>query len=275
MAKEIVTNQDRKREHRKEQLRNSLMPIIGILVFLTIWEVAVITLDIKSYLLPAPTEIFQTMTDRYPTLIEHGIITAYEMIIGYILAIVIGVPLAIFITASPTFDRFITPILLFFQTVPKIAIAPLFLIWFGFGMAPKVWVAFLISFFPIVIDTAVGLRSISPDMIDLARSMGATQRQIFIRFRIPTSLPYLFSGLKVAATLAVVGAVVGEFVGADRGLGYLLLVANSNLQTALVFATLVVLTMLGLVLFYIIEVLEHFLIPWHVSRRIGTEHATM
>jgi NitT/TauT family transport system permease protein len=242
---------------------------------LTIWEVAVITLDIKSYLLPAPTEIFQTMTDRYPTLIEHGIITAYEMIIGYILAIVIGVPLAIFITASPTFDRFITPILLFFQTVPKIAIAPLFLIWFGFGMAPKVWVAFLISFFPIVIDTAVGLRSISPDMIDLARSMGATQRQIFIRFRIPTSLPYLFSGLKVAATLAVVGAVVGEFVGADRGLGYLLLVANSNLQTALVFATLVVLTMLGLVLFYIIEVLEHFLIPWHVSRRIGTEHATM
>ncbi len=275
MAKAINVEANHKREQRMEQLRNIIMPLVGILVFLIIWEAAVIILEIKSYLLPRPTEIFSTIIDRYSLLIEHGLVTAYEMIIGYLVAIAIGVPLAIAITASPPFDRFITPILLFFQTVPKIAIAPLFLIWFGFGMAPKVWVAFLISFFPIVIDTAVGLRSISPDMIDLARSMGATQRQIFIRFRLPTSLPYLFSGLKVAATLAVVGAVVGEFVGADKGLGYLLLVANSNLQTALLFATIVVLTLQGLILFYIIEILEHFLIPWHVSRRVGTEHATM
>ena len=184
-------------------------------------------------------------------------------------------PLAVGITSYRRFDKFITPILLFFQTVPKIAIAPLFLVWFGFGPFPKVLVAFLISFFPIVIDTAIGLRSISPEMIDLARSMGATKLQIFMRFRMPTALPYFFGGLKVAATLAVVGAVVGEFVGADRGLGYLLLVSNSNLDTPLLFASIVALTALGLILFYIIEVLEHFLIPWHVSRRVGAEHGTM
>jgi NitT/TauT family transport system permease protein len=275
MEKADILHEDHKRELRKERLRNQLMPLLGIFIFLLIWEIAVNVLKIKSYLLPKPTEILQTLITRWSTLMEHGRVTAYEMIVGYIVAIAVGVPLAIFITASSTFDRFITPIMLFFQTVPKIAIAPLFLIWFGFGMSPKVWVAFLISFFPIVIDTAVGLRSISPDMIDLARSMGATQTQIFTRFRLPTSLPYLFSGLKVAATLAVVGAVVGEFVGADRGLGYLLLVANSNLQTALLFAAIVVLTAQGLILFYLIEMLEHFLIPWHVSRRTGTEHATM
>jgi NitT/TauT family transport system permease protein len=197
------------------------------------------------------------------------------MVLGYLLAIAVAVPLAVGITSYRRFDKFITPILLFFQTVPKIAIAPVFLVWLGFGPSSKILLAFLISFFPIVIDTAIGLRSISPEMIDLARSMGATKLQIFMRFRMPTALPYFFGGLKVAATLAVVGAVVGEFVGADEGLGYLLLIAGSNLDSPLLFAAIVALTALGLILFYIIEILEHYLIPWHVSRRVGTEHATM
>lgn len=260
----------------REEWRLRALPFIGILGFLIIWEVAVMLFKLPAYLLPRPTEIVRTLIEEWDSLQSNGMVTAYEMILGYVLAVVIGVPLAIGITASPSFDRFITPILLFFQTVPKIAIAPLFLVWFGVGTMPKVLVAFLISFFPIVIDTAVGLRSVSLEMIDLARSMGATRMQIFTQFRLPTSLPYLFSGLKVAATLAVVGAVVGEFVGADRGLGYILLVANSNLQTALLFATIVVLTALGLLLFYAIEILEHFMIPWHVSRRAGEqEHGTM
>jgi NitT/TauT family transport system permease protein len=260
----------------REEWRLRALPFIGILGFLIIWEIAVMLFKLPAYLLPRPTEIVRTLIEEWDSLQSNGMVTAYEMILGYVLAVVIGVPLAIGITASPSFDRFITPILLFFQTVPKIAIAPLFLVWFGVGTMPKVLVAFLISFFPIVIDTAVGLRSVSLEMIDLARSMGATRMQIFTQFRLPTSLPYLFSGLKVAATLAVVGAVVGEFVGADRGLGYILLVANSNLQTALLFATIVVLTALGLLLFYAIEILEHFMIPWHVSRRAGEqEHGTM
>ena len=253
-----------------------LLPFMGIFIFLLVWQIGVTVLDVPTYLLPKPTQIVETMIDKFPSLMSHTWITAYEMMLGYIMAIVIGIPLAVALTSYHRFDRFITPVLLFFQTVPKIAIAPLFLVWFGFGPFPKVLVAFLISFFPIVIDTSIGLRSISLEMIDLARSMGATKLQIFMRFRFPTSLPYVFSGLKVAATLAVVGAVVGEFVGADKGLGYLLLVSNSNLDTPLLFSAIVCLTALGLILFYVVEVLEHFFIPWHVSRRAGgSDRATM
>ena len=196
-----------------EIIKKKGLPYIGIFLLLLVWEVSVRILDLPSYLLPPPTEIVREFADNLQRIGENSWVTAYEMLMGYFLAIAVGIPLAIVITASPSFDRFITPILLFFQTVPKISLAPLFLVWFGVGVFPKVLVAFLISFFPIVIDTAVGLRSISPDMVDLARSMGATKMQIFTKFRLPTSLPYLFSGLKVASTLAVVGAVVGEFVG--------------------------------------------------------------
>jgi NitT/TauT family transport system permease protein len=258
-----------------DSLKQRSLPFVGIFGFLVIWELLVILFKVPAYLLPKPTDIFLTIVDDMKSLTNHGWVTAYEMLLGYFLAIAVAIPLAIGITASDTFDRFIMPILLFFQVVPKIAIAPLFLIWFGFGTTPKVMVAFLISFFPIVIDTAIGLRSVSSEMIDLARSMGASKGQIFRNFRLPTSLPYLFSGLKVAATMAVVGAVVGEFVGADRGLGYLLLVSNSNLDTALTFAVIVALTLQGLVMYYAVEVLERFLIPWHISRRAGPEQATL
>jgi NitT/TauT family transport system permease protein len=273
--KELLEQQKKKERSFSEIVKTKALPYIGILALLGIWEIAVRLLNLPSYLLPAPTEIVREMIDNFKNIFDNSLVTAYEMLMGYFLAIAIAVPMAIAITASPNFDRFITPILLFFQTVPKISLAPLFLVWFGVGIMPKILVAFLISFFPIIIDTAVGLRSISPDMIDLARSMGATRLQIFTRFRLPTSLPYLFSGLKVASTLAVVGAVVGEFVGADKGLGYLLLVANSNLLTALMFGTIFALTAQGLILFYAIQVLENWLIPWHITVRSGQEHGTM
>jgi NitT/TauT family transport system permease protein len=252
-----------------------LSPLFGILVFLAIWELGVHLFKVPPYLLPPPTKVLGTLIQDFPKLLHHGWITTYEMLLGYVMAVVIAIPLAIGITSSNRFDRFITPQLLFFQVVPKVAIAPLFLVWFGVGTTPKVLVAFLISFFPIVIDAAVGLRSMSSEMTDLARSMGATRWQLFARFRLPTSLPYLFSGLKVAATLAVAGAVVGEFVGADKGLGYLLLTTNSNMETALMFATIVALTMIGLVFFYAVEFLEAFLIPWHVTHRTREGAGTM
>jgi len=252
-----------------------LVPLAGILVFLGLWQAGVKLFKVPAYLLPAPTEIIGMFFDELPKLGYHGWITAYEMLLGYGLAVVVAIPLAIAITSSQRFDRFVMPQMLFFQVVPKVAIAPLFLVWFGVGTTPKVLIAFLISFFPIVIDAAVGLRSMSTEMNDLARSMGATKMQAFLRFRLPTSLPYLFSGLKVAATLAVAGAVVGEFVGADKGLGYLLMVTGTNLETAMVFATLAMLTMIGLVFFYAVEFLEGLLIPWHVSHRVREDVGTM
>ena len=269
-----LTAQTRKRNWMNLFLQ-TVTPLAGTLLFLLIWQFGVMLFNVPAYFLPTPTRILEEGIREYSKLSTHSWITTYEMLAGYFLAVAIGVPLAIAMTSSRRFDEFVTPTMLFFQVVPKIAVAPLFIVWFGVGITPKILVAFLISFFPIVIDTAVGLRSITPDMIDLARSMGASKLQIFRDFRLPTSLPYLFSGLKVAATLAVAGAVVGEFVGADKGLGYLLLVTNSNMQTALMFATIVVLTIIGLIFFYIIEFLESFLIPWHVTQRTKEEKPTM
>jgi NitT/TauT family transport system permease protein len=257
------------------RLQKALTPVAGVLVFLAAWQVGVMVYKVPSYLLPAPTEIAQTFVSEFPRLLQHGWVTTYEMLLGYALAVAIAVPLAVAITSSKRFDDFVMPTMLFFQVVPKVAIAPLFLVWFGVGTTPKVLVAFLISFFPIVIDAAVGLRSMSPEMTDLARSMGASRLQIFAQFRLPTSLPYLFSGLKVAATLAIAGAVVGEFVGADKGLGYLLLVTNSNMETSLMFATIVALTIIGLAFFYAVEFVEALLIPWHVTHRTREDSMTM
>jgi NitT/TauT family transport system permease protein len=252
-----------------------LTPLIGIVGFLLAWQLFVIAYKIPPYLLPTPTEIAHTFVDQLPKLLHHGWITTYEMLGGYALAVAVAIPLAIAITSSARFNALVMPTMLFFQIVPKVAIAPLFLVWFGIGVTPKILVAFLISFFPIVIDAAVGLRSMSPEMGDLARSMGASRWQVFAQFRLPTSLPYLFSGLKVASTLAIAGTVVGEFVGADKGLGYLLLTTNSNMETSLMFATIVALTIIGLVFYYIVETLEGLLIPWHVTHRIREESATM
>src|SRR3989454_849852 len=214
-----IQSLDHKVRAGMKRLRSVITPFVGILVFLAVWEAGVALYRMPAYLLPAPSVIFETFVRELPRLAYHGWVTAYEMLLGYALAVAVAVPLAIAITSSQRFDSFVMPTLLFFQVVPKVAIAPLFLVWFGVGALPKILVAFLISFFPIVIDAAVGLRSMSGEMTDLARSMGASRMQVFARFRLPTSLPYLFSGLKVAATLAVAGAVVGEFVGADKGLG--------------------------------------------------------
>jgi len=255
-------------------LRN-LMPLAGIVTFLVAWQLFVVIYKMPPYLLPTPTAIAASFIDQLPALLSNGSVTVYEMLVGYGMAVGIAIPLAIAITSSQRFNEFVMPTVLFFQIVPKVAIAPLFLVWFGVGSMPKILVAFLISFFPIVIDTAVGLRSMSVEMGDLARSMGATRMQIFTQFRLPTSLPYLFSGLKVAATLAIAGTVVGEFVGADSGLGYLLLVTNSNMETALMFATIVALTIIGLVFYYVVELLEGLLIPWHVTHRVREEAGTM
>jgi NitT/TauT family transport system permease protein len=259
----------------KDALLAKIAPLAGIALFLAVWEAGVWLFKVPPYLMPPPSAVLDMFIREFPKLMYHGWVTSYEMLLGYAMAVAIAIPLAIGITASQRFDRFVTPQLLFFQVVPKVAIAPLFLVWFGVGTTPKVLVAFLISFFPIVIDAAVGLRSMSSEMRDLARSMGASRWQVFAQFRLPTSLPYLFSGLKVAATLAVAGAVVGEFVGADKGLGYLLLVTNSNMETALMFATIVALTIIGLVFFYAVEFLESLLIPWHVTHRVREDTGTM
>jgi NitT/TauT family transport system permease protein len=202
-------------------------------------------------------------------------VTTQEVIWGYLLSIVIGIPLALAIFLSPFFARTVYPLLVSSQAMPKTAIAPLFVVWFGFGLLPKVLIAFLIAFFPIVINTVVGLASIEPEKLYLARSMGMSPMTTFFKIRLPQALPAIFGGLKIAITLAVVGAVVGEFVGAEAGLGYLLLVANGNLNTPLLFAGLVGLTVIGVVAFMLVEIAERIAIPWHVSQGDRGAHESL
>jgi NitT/TauT family transport system permease protein len=171
------------------------------------------------------------------------------------------------IAYSRLVESFVYPLLVFSQSVPKVAIAPLFVVWFGFGVIPKVIAAFLLGFFPVIVATVQGFKSIEPDVIDLARSMGANPLKVFIKFRLPQAMPAIFSGLKVSVTLAVVGAVVGEFVGSNSGLGYVLQKANGTFDLPLMFAALVILSMIGVLLFLVLELIERWVLPWHASQR--------
>jgi NitT/TauT family transport system permease protein len=220
-----------------------------------------------AYLLPPPLAVFASIAEHWRTLGVHALWTSGAILAGFFLAALVAIPLAMLIVVSRTLGHLLYPPMVTTQAIPKIALAPLFIVWFGFGLIPKVAVAFLIAFFPIVIDTIVGLRSIDPGVLQLARSMGAPPYRVFLKLRLPNALPMIFSGLKVASTLAVVGALTGEFVGSDKGLGYILLLASGNLNTALLFGTLVILSLVALAFFYLVELCERVLIPWHVSQR--------
>ena len=231
------------------------------------WDLVVRFLAIPAYLLPAPLVVLDTIIHDWRTLGVHTLWTTGAILAGFFAAVLVAIPLAVLIVVSPILRRLLYPPMVATQAIPKIALAPLFIVWFGFGLLPKIAVAFLIAFFPIVIDTIVGLRSIDPNMVQLARSMGAPPHRIFLKLRLPNALPSIFAGLKVASALAVVGALTGEFVGSDKGLGYVLVQASGNLNTALLFATLVILSIVAMVFFYAVELIERILIPWHVSQR--------
>jgi NitT/TauT family transport system permease protein len=248
----------------RARIRNLLYPLGVVLAVLVVWEGATRALGVPAFLLPPPSAIAVSFVANASLLLFHGWITTAEILLGFALSIVVGIPLALAIFLWPAFSRSILPLLVSSQAMPKVAVAPLFLVWFGFGLLPKVLIAFLIAFFPVVINTAVGLASIEPEKIYLARSMGFGAAATFFKIRLPNALPAIFGGLKISITLAVVGAVVGEFVGGDAGLGYLLMVANGSMDTQLLFAGIVALTVLGVVLFVLIELAEHLAIPRHI-----------
>lgn len=244
---------------------------VAFLAIVVVWQVA--GMKIPRYLLPTPLDTARELIIRAPLLGHHALVTLREIILGFLLAVAVSVPCGLAVAFSRAVERSVMPVLVFTQLIPKIALAPLFIIWFGFGLFPKVVMTFLLSFFPIVIDAVVGFRSLDQEIVYLTRSMGLSPWKAFLKVRLPHAMPNIFAGLKVAITLATVGAIIGEFVGSDRGLGYLLLVAGGDLRTELLFATLVVLTMIGLILYYLMALLERFTIPWHISRRgpLGAE----
>ncbi len=265
---EARVQQALRRRDARARVSGIVYPVAAAVLLLVAWEVAVRLLRIPEYLVPAPSRVVAKVFQHLPLLARQGWVTTQEILLGYLVSIAVGIPLALAIFLWPAFSRSVYPLLVASQAVPKTAIAPLFIIWFGFGMVPKVLVAFLIAFFAIVINTVVGLQSVQPEKIYLARSMGLGSWPTFVKFRLPQALPAIFGGLKVAITLAVVGAVVGEFVGADSGLGYLLMQASGTLDSPLLFAGFVPLTIIGAGLFLLIELIERLAIPWHSSRRL-------
>jgi NitT/TauT family transport system permease protein len=260
LAAAIAAERARQMSPRRRLVHAYVLPLAAIIGILVAWQAATVVWDIPRFLLPGPIEVGETIIVRWESLLRHGIVTLYEIVLGFGLSVVVGIPLAVAISYSSTFERTVYPLLVSSQTIPKVAIAPLLLVWFGFGITPKVLITFLIAFFPIVIDTVVGLKSTPREMEWLARSMGAGHWQTFWKIRLPHALPNIFGGLKVAITLAVVGAIVGEFVGADSGLGYLIQVANGQLDTRLLMAAIVVLSFIGVALFLLIEQVERIAI---------------
>ncbi|MBD8062857.1 ABC transporter permease [Actinomycetaceae bacterium Sa1BUA1] len=245
----------------------SWRPALVLVAVVAAWWFVTWREMVPAYLVPAPQDVLTTLWADRTLLLEHTWVTTQETLIGFVLAAVIGVATAVLLVYSPTAEKSLYPLILFAQVIPKIAIAPILVVWFGFGLTPKVILAVLIAFFPVVVSAVAGLRSVDPELLELSATMGASRWKTFVKIRFPSALPSLMSGLKVAVTLAVVGAVVGEFVGADRGLGYVLLLASGNLDAPLLFADLILMSLIGVVLFVLVEALEAAVIPWHASRR--------
>jgi NitT/TauT family transport system permease protein len=242
-------------------------PLALVMVLLAGWWAVTEAELVAPYILPSPADTWRAAQENMSYLATNTWVTTWETVIGFVIAAVVGELVAVMMIYSASLEKTVYPLILFAQVVPKIAIAPLFIVWLGFGPSPKILVAVLMAFFPIVISGLAGLRTVDPEILELTSTMGASRFKTFLKVRLPASLPQLMSGLKVAATLAVTGAVVGEFVGANEGLGYVILQANGNVDTAMLFAALIIMSALGILLFAIIEIAEKLLIPWHSSRR--------
>ena len=255
-------------------LRAVWPPTLVLAAVFALWWVATASHWVKDYLVPTPPAVFDTMRNEWPELMHHSWITLYETLLGFVFAVVLGLGTAVLISYSRAVDRAVYPLVLIAQVIPKVAIAPLLVVWFGTDLRPKVVLATLIAFFPVVVTGVAGLRSTDPELVDLSATMGGSRWQLFWKIRMPNSLPQLLSGIKVAVTLAVVGAVVGEWVEASAGLGYLVLLAHGQLDAPLLFACLILMSAIGIALFMLVDVAEALLIPWHASRRAAAPLTT-
>ncbi len=243
-------------------LARFIYPLAGTAIIILIWHYYVVLMQVPVVVLPTPLQVLKSMIDEARILAEEGWVTALECIYGFVLSLAIGIPIAVVMTYSRIANQMFYPLLVASQSIPKVAIAPILLVWFGTGIQSKLAMAFVIAFFPVVVDTATGLRSTSPDLIELARSLQCTRLQTFFKIQLPSALPSIFSGAKIAVTLSVIGAVIGEFIGSNEGLGNLLLTANSQLNSPLVWASLTVLSVLGMLLYGIVALAERILMPW-------------
>lgn len=248
--------------HFRQSLAN-IGPAIALSAGVIIaWEAVIRLFKVPTFVLPAPSAIAGALIANWQSLARATQATSLEVFFGFVLSAIVGILVALIIVRFERFGRALYPLIVLFQNVPKIALAPIFILWFGYDLSPKVLLIVVIAFFPVTIDMLAGLQSVEPSFVALMRSVGASPGKILLRVRIPHSLPHLMAGLKVAITFSVIGAIVGEFAGANQGLGYVIQFASTQLDTPLIFAALVVVSVLGLAFYYVVELAERWLVPW-------------
>lgn len=238
------------------------MPWLFIGSLLLLWEAAAVGFNVPVFILPRPTVVTEALITQWWPILENSWVTLYRTMIGFAIAVVAGALLGIAIGSSRLIYRGLYPVLIGFNSVPKVAVVPVFVIWFGTGAVPAVLTAFLVSFFPIAVNVATGLATVEPELLDVLRSLGARKRQILIKIGLPRSLPYFFASLKIAITLAFVGTIISETVAGSAGIGYLMMAATANFDTPLVFAGLFVIAILGIVMYAIFAVAEQRMTFW-------------
>lgn len=238
------------------------LPLIATALFIALWWLMKLANGWNDVILPSPANVLASLRENSQLLFEHGMVTLQETVVGYGLSILIAVPLGVIIGYSWVVDKALSPILMGLNAVPKVAIAPLLIIWMGFGMEPKIAMVVLLSFFPIVLGAASGIKATPEDLAEMMRSLDPSAMQMFVKLRLRAALPQIFVGLQVAIALAVIGAVIGEFAGATKGLGYLITVSGGTADTSLAFASLVILSVISIALYYIVLGIERWLVPW-------------
>jgi NitT/TauT family transport system permease protein len=237
-------------------------PLLGMVALIAVWHVSAVQFHVSQVVLPRPGLVLDSLIENRALLLSEGWVTLQECIYGFGLALLVGIPIAVAVSTSRLLSLTFYPLLIASQSIPKVAIAPIILVWLGTEMKSKLAIAFLVAFFPVVVDTAAGLRATPRELLDLAYSLRASWLQTFVKVQFPAALPFIFAGAKVAVTLAVIGAVIGEFVGSNEGLGNLLLMANAQVDSPLAFAALIALSVLGLLLFAVVILAERILVPW-------------
>jgi NitT/TauT family transport system permease protein len=245
-------------------------PILLVALLVVLWEVLTRAFEVPNFLLPTPTEIARLMVDEWPLIQMHSLATIWAIVSGYIAATLFAIAISALMIRYPLVEKLIMPIFVGLQSVPKIAIAPLILVWVGAGAGSKILVVASIAFFPIVINTMAGFKEVDRGLTDVFRSVDANARQMFFRLRLPYAMPYIFAGLRIATTLAVLGAIVAEWLAASNGLGYLVLSGSFNFNTARSFAAIVALAVIGTAFFGLMSWIER-LISW---KREGSDSTT-
>ena len=253
-------------------LRRKAMPFIGAAAFVLAWQLFCDLYQVRPVLLPAPSLIIEELAQSPLWFAQQALYTLGITLAGFAVAAILGVLFAVVVTEWKVLDRLLFPLFVALNSVPKVALAPLCIIWFGTGAEPKIVLAFLIAVFAVVIDTTLGLRSVPPDTIDLARTLRGSRWKVLTRIKLFCALPHLFAGLKVSMSLALVGAIVGEFVSSQRGLGYVILSAQGMFDTPRVFAAITILAVMGVLLIEAVALVERLALPWHHSAERPSAH---